>query len=553
MAALWRVSIGSGAGRLLPAIVTCAGANAVWDDVAQRLFFGTSAPAGVSLEANAAAEATASGDLGFLVSLAGDGFAEVSVLGNLDRLQLLAGDAQAQSSASGALNEVALGGNAAGESLLVGTLALAGDVSLPSGLRPPTAVAPASTLPIQPGWRWNWFARVALPEIDPGAISLEGAAGGVATAGGGLAVGMSLAGDAGAVAVGAGDIEVSVLLASAAEGEATASADLYREGGEIEMTDLTGDAKAVGTATGTLSSATPLQGGAGAEAAAAGDAVAKTPLTGAAQDVASASGTTQTQTGLAGAAQDVATASGSMQAQTGLAGAAQDAASASGSVQTQIGLAGTAAAQVTASGAPSVGIRLDALAQTAGSASGSLTAALALAGLGAGVAEAGGGLAVGDPDRATLTYAINLNTGAVTQFKNCSFDRLVRAHGVLYGLKDGNVYRFGGDQDPNSTPINASVRFAPQGFETGMKKRLIDTYLFSRIPGALRVLPIYDETEQLAYSSLGYEMDGLINHKVKVGKGNAFHTLGLVVENTDGGTFDVGALRLNVQTLSRRI
>ena len=212
-----------------------------------------------------------------------------------------------------------------------------------------------------------------------------------------------------------------------------------------------------------------------------------------------------------------------------------------------------AAAQVTASGAPSVGIRLDALAQTAGSASGSLADVMALSGAGTITPDASGGLSTVDPERNILTYAVNLNTGAVTQFKNCSFDRLVRAHGVLYGLKDGNVYRFGGDQDPNSTPINASVRFAPQGFETGMKKRLIDTYLFSRIPGALRVLPIYDETEQLAYSSLGYERDGLINHKVKVGKGNAFHTLGLVVENTDGGTFDVGALRLNVQTLSRRI
>lgn len=423
----------------------------------------------------------------------------------------------------------------------------------PYGLRSPKRLRASPTLPVQPGWRWTWFPRVQLTE----GIVLSAIASVASTATGDIEVSTllnpSLSGDGVSIANSSGDIEISVLTGGDALVIAAATASLTLEVGGIEVSDLTGDAKVVSTAAGALGSATPLQGGAISDAESMGNADANTPLAGSGQDTVSASGAMQPQTGLSGAAQDTVSVSGDISESTPLTGSAPATASASGSVQSQMGMAGAATGQVTASGAPTVGIRLDAVAQASGSASGSLADVMALSGAGTITPDASGGLSTVDPERNILTYAVNLNTGAVTQFKNCSFDRLVRAHGVLYGLKDGNVYRFGGDQDPNSTPINASVRFAPQGFETGMKKRLIDTYLFSRIPGALRVLPIYDETEQLAYSSLGYERDGLINHKVKVGKGNAFHTLGLVVENTDGGTFDVGALRLNVQTLSRRI
>jgi hypothetical protein len=150
------------------------------------------------------------------------------------------------------------------------------------------------------------------------------------------------------------------------------------------------------------------------------------------------------------------------------------------------------------------------------------------------------------------TYAVNLSTGAVTQLTLGRFVKLVTAHGRLYGLQaDGQLVKLDEDTD-HGTPIPATVRFAPQQFGTLQAKRVSDVYLNSREDDGLNLTLFPDETAQWRYQTPTDRAPALGTHKVKVGRGVTFHSLGLFVQNRNGGRLDVGGMELLVQPLSRK-
>ncbi len=150
------------------------------------------------------------------------------------------------------------------------------------------------------------------------------------------------------------------------------------------------------------------------------------------------------------------------------------------------------------------------------------------------------------------TYAINLSTGAVTQLLLGAFDKLVTAHGRLYGLRDGALIRLDGDDD-SGTAIAATIRFAPQQFGTYLAKRLDGVvYLNTREDDGVTLMLVQDETSSWTYQTSTDASPGMGTHRVKVGRGITFHSLGLVLENRDGGRLDVGGMEIPVYPLSRR-
>jgi hypothetical protein len=150
------------------------------------------------------------------------------------------------------------------------------------------------------------------------------------------------------------------------------------------------------------------------------------------------------------------------------------------------------------------------------------------------------------------TYAINLSTGAVTQLLLGAFDKLVTAHGRLYGLRDGALIRLDGDDD-SGTAIAATIRFAPQQFGTYLAKRLDGVvYLNTREDDGVTLTLVQDEVASWTYQTSTDASPGMGTHRVKVGRGITFHSLGLVLENRDGGRLDVGGLEIPVYPLSRR-
>lgn len=153
---------------------------------------------------------------------------------------------------------------------------------------------------------------------------------------------------------------------------------------------------------------------------------------------------------------------------------------------------------------------------------------------------------------AETTYAINLTTGAVTQLLLGGFDKLVTAHGRLYGLKNGALTRLEGDVDGTTTTIPATIRFAQQGFGTNAVKRCSDVYWSTREVDGLTMELVADERTVWRYQTPTDTAPAYGTHKIKTGRGVSFHTAGLTVRNRDGGQLDIGGVELLVGPLSRK-
>jgi hypothetical protein len=160
--------------------------------------------------------------------------------------------------------------------------------------------------------------------------------------------------------------------------------------------------------------------------------------------------------------------------------------------------------------------------------------------------------AIGDAVTAETTYAINVSTGAVTQLLLGKFDKLVLAHGRLYGLRDGVLLYLGGDTDQGAE-IPVTIRFAPQQFGTYLVKRLDGAmYLNTRESDGVTLTLVQDETVSWKYQTATDTAPAMGTHRVKVGRGVAFHSLGVVLENREGGALTVGGLEIPVLSLTRK-
>jgi len=149
------------------------------------------------------------------------------------------------------------------------------------------------------------------------------------------------------------------------------------------------------------------------------------------------------------------------------------------------------------------------------------------------------------------TYAINLTTGAVTTLLLGSLDKLITAHGRLYGLRSGELIRLDGNLDGAAT-IPATVRFAPQTFNTNRAKRLSTIYLDTREDDGLTLEVVADEETTWRYQTVTDNAPAYGTHKIKIGRGIKFHTAGIILYNRNGGRVDVGGMELLVEPLSRR-
>ena len=146
------------------------------------------------------------------------------------------------------------------------------------------------------------------------------------------------------------------------------------------------------------------------------------------------------------------------------------------------------------------------------------------------------------------TYAVNLDSGAITRLQIGTYSRMATAHGKLYALRDGKLYRLDGETD-GGAPIAAHARFAPQTFDTTRHKRLFAVYLSVRQTARAVIETIADEQVAWRYRSAP-ELPGPYATLIsRIGRAKPFITLGLVVRNQNGGPLDLGGFTLPARAL----
>lgn len=383
---------------------------------------------------------------------------------------------------------------------------------------------------------------------DAGALA--GAAQAVTTATGALGLTViGLAGDAVVRIAVTGDLTTGVIVAEQLSGNARVSSTVT---GALSTNEISGSAAGLVTAAGQVGMASPLSAEAVARAIAAGTPSVLVPLGASAAVVSAVTGALLGATGLGADAEGAASATGIANLLQSLSGSAASMAAAVAALTIGASMAGSAAAVGTVAGALGVGVDLDADARARAGASGATGISVDLSGHATGTADATGTLRDVGPVTGGTVYAMNLSNGAVTTLLNFDFERLTRAHSALYGLKDGALYKVTGDADPGPTPIPATLRLAPW-MPAGVHQHRLDYfYIRARETDGLTVTPIYDEVSGVQYQTAANARLGTRTTKVNIGLGNAWHSLGLIVANRNGGQLGLAGVEMVVSPLSRR-
>lgn len=410
------------------------------------------------------------------------------------------------------------------------------------------------------------YAVLASTDID-----LAGSPAVVASASGDLTFLVDLAATATDSVSASGDLEITTVMGSSAEAVASSTGDLEVEypmvdlagnaqgqasaTGDLDDGKISGGATGTSSATGELNMSVPLTADAVARAIAAGNPGVLIPLGSNAAVVAAATGNILMTTGLAGDAEDVISASGVANLLVGLSGSAASRAAAVAALTIGSALEGSAAVVGTVTGDINVAMDLDADAAIQVTATGQAAIATALEGNAEVEAQSDADLSVALTITGHQCYAVNLTAGSVTTFDNFDFERLVRAHGQLYGLKSGSLYKISAasSKDPGPTNIDATLRFAQSDFSSDVVKRLNYIYFQSRAKDGVNCTPIFDETNGREYASRIYNIAGSTTHRVDVGKGNQWYTLGMIITNKSGGELDIYSASPLISSLSRRL
>lgn len=149
-------------------------------------------------------------------------------------------------------------------------------------------------------------------------------------------------------------------------------------------------------------------------------------------------------------------------------------------------------------------------------------------------------------------YVVNVRTKAVTRWVVVEAEKLATANGMLYALKEGRLLCFDGDTDDGEA-ISTHVRFAQSTFGVRKVKRCADITLTVRESDGITLSVIDDETRQWVYQAPANSMSPYIrSQRVKIGRGLTFHSLGISLQNRNGGKLAVGGIELPIQVISRR-
>ena len=146
----------------------------------------------------------------------------------------------------------------------------------------------------------------------------------------------------------------------------------------------------------------------------------------------------------------------------------------------------------------------------------------------------------------------NTENEALSEYENYNFNSFAYFNGRYIGANGSGLFDLDGDDDNGST-IEAYF-YIPRNFmENGFQKRPWNVYLTLKTDGDFSVKIRTDNGEEFDGLVMPSNGDGIENRRVKLSRRRKSSSWGIFFKNEDGSDFEVDAIDLNVEILTRRI
>lgn len=146
-------------------------------------------------------------------------------------------------------------------------------------------------------------------------------------------------------------------------------------------------------------------------------------------------------------------------------------------------------------------------------------------------------------------YAVNMKSGALTEYTNFPFTHVLRYQGKQYALTATQAMLLEGATDAG-TDIAATIELPPSDFGTSGLKRLPYVYIGVRGNEALAVTTTADETARIvpsATATIGR------TRRAKMARGVKARFWGVTIANKAGEDFEIDSVELLPMQLSRKV
>lgn len=138
-----------------------------------------------------------------------------------------------------------------------------------------------------------------------------------------------------------------------------------------------------------------------------------------------------------------------------------------------------------------------------------------------------------------IAYAMNLKTGAVTEFTNFAFRAMGRAYNLYWGIGlDGNLYRFGGDLD-DTLPIAWEWESGIEDFGSPGQKGVKAVYIDGVFENGATLLVQTDDARRVYSHRAAGNYKNHRQHRILTGKGVRSLNLGFGMANAKGGYLEL--------------
>jgi len=147
---------------------------------------------------------------------------------------------------------------------------------------------------------------------------------------------------------------------------------------------------------------------------------------------------------------------------------------------------------------------------------------------------------------------VNLDNKALSMYEDFQYDSFVTFGGNALAIGVNGIVLVGGDTDEGD-PISARLAMSEVEFSEPGHKRITDVYVDLRGDGELSMTTVADEVNSSTYHVPIPPVDTIETVRVKHGRGTKGRHWQTTIRNVDGSDFEIQAVEMLVDILSRRI